>query len=229
MKFCLFNSISNFQSKTIQLFLSQKLVVILILLFISSVNAIFSQANSKKGTCSTWIEGDSQSLVDCKESTLEECAKNKSSIQKKDTAFQNYTGKLFKSKNADASEIFEFKNESVDNCKKQMIQSARDAEGTMCSEWGFVVYSEGLKAGDTAYIYGKSVNIRESASTKSKSILMPADRTKIKILEKSTERASIPNLYKAYWFKISVGDKTGWVYGQFLHPDPNSSVSFIEQ
>ena len=197
MKFCLFNSISNFQSKTIQLFLSQKLVVILILLFISSVNAIFSQANSKKGTCSTWIE--------------------------------NYTGKLFKSKNSDAQEIFEFKNESIDNCKKQMVQSARDAEGTMCSEWGFVVYSEGLKAGDTAYIYGKSVNIRESASTKSKSILMPADRTKIKILEKSTERASIPNLYKAYWFKISVGDKTGWVYGQFLHPDPNSSVSFIEQ
>ncbi|MBK6606889.1 MAG: SH3 domain-containing protein [Leptospiraceae bacterium] len=110
-----------------------------------------------------------------------------------------------------------------------MIQSARDAEGTMCSEWGFVVYSEGLKAGDVSYIYGKSVNVRESASTKSKSILTPTDRTKIKILEKSKERATIPNLYKAYWFKISVGDKTGWVYGQFLHPDPNSSVSFIEQ
>ncbi|HRG48685.1 MAG TPA: SH3 domain-containing protein [Leptospiraceae bacterium] len=227
MKSYPFKSIFNIQNKPNQIFLTPKLVLILILLFISSVNPIFSQAS--KGTCSTWIEGDSQSLVDCKESTLEECAKDKKSIQKKDTAFQNYTGKLFKSKNTDASEIFEFKNESVDNCKKQMIQSAREAEGTMCSEWGFVVYSEGLKAGDAAYIYGKSVNLRESASTKSKSILTPADRTKIKILEKSKERATIPNLYKAYWFKISVGDKTGWVYGQFLHPDPNSNASFIEQ
>lgn len=227
MKFYQFNSIFIFQNKANQTFLSQKLALMLILFFISSVNPIFSQAN--KGTCSTWIEGDSQSLVDCKESTLEECAKDKKAIHKKDTAFQTYTGKLFKSKNSDASEIFEFKNESVDNCKKQMIQSAREAEGTMCSEWGFVVYSEGLKVGDIAYIYGKSVNLRESASTKSKSILTPADRTKIKILEKSKERATIPNLYKAYWFKISVGDKTGWVYGQFLHPDPNSNVSFIEQ
>ncbi|MBK6606890.1 MAG: hypothetical protein IPG24_15800 [Leptospiraceae bacterium] len=81
MKFYQFNSISNFQNKTKQIFTLRNLVLILLLLFISSVNPIFSQAS--KGTCSTWIEGDSQSLVDCKESTLEECAKNKSSIQKK--------------------------------------------------------------------------------------------------------------------------------------------------
>ncbi|MBL8022007.1 MAG: SH3 domain-containing protein [Leptospirales bacterium] len=201
---------------------------ILVSLLFASVSlfvpALQAQAQ-KKGTCLTWSEGDSQSLQDCKAATQAECAKSAKRIDNKATAFQNYKGLLFQ--NPGESEIFEFRTEAATLCKKELIQSARAAEGTMSSQWGYAVYSETLGPGKKAFVYGTSVSLREKASTSSTRLATPADRAEVKILEKSKARDSVSGLYSAYWFKVVVAGKTGWIYGQFLHPDPNSSESFI--
>lgn len=180
---------------------------------------------SEDGICYQWSEGDALHLNSCSVSTLESCSKGKKSIQKKDTAFQIYKGKLFKD---NENNIYEFRKESKDECDKELIKSAREAELAMCSNWGKAVYASNLKIGDTAYIYGKSVNLRENPNTKAKKIAAPEDRTEVKILERSSKEDSIQNLYSAYWFKISVKGTIGWVYGQFLHPNPNSKEEFIQ-
>ncbi|MBI3396191.1 MAG: SH3 domain-containing protein [Spirochaetia bacterium] len=178
-----------------------------------------------KGTCINWSEGDAQSMISCKASTLDECSKGRQTVDVKETAFQNYTGKLFRAPGA--QDFYEFKHEPADSCRKQSIKAARDAEGTMCSEWGYVVYSDHLKAGDKAYVYGTAVTIREKPSTKSNRVGTPADRAPLKILGKSASRETVQGLMNAYWFHVQVDGKKGWIYGQFVHPDPNSESSFI--
>ena len=198
-----------------------KINTILISVFLTlSINA------KETGVCYTWSEGDSQGLIECKASTLEECSKGNKGINKKETAFQNYTGKLFR--NEDTQNIYEFKKGSAIECDKELIKASRDSELTMCDNWGKAVYSTALKVGDRAFIYGKSVNIRESANAKSKKLFSPDDRAELKILEKSTKEDNIDKLYSAYWFKVSINGKIGWVYGQFIHLDPKSKTSFIE-
>lgn len=194
--------------------------ILISILLALSVNA------KETGVCYTWSEGDSQGLIECKPSTLEECSMGNKAINKKETAFQNYTGKLFR--NEETQNINEFKTGSADICDKEMIKSARESELTMCDNWGKAVYSTGLKVGDKAFVYGKSVNVREAANSKSKKLFSPDDRTEVKILEKSAKEDKIDKLYSAYWFKISINGKTGWIYGQFLHPNPMSKTEFIE-
>lgn len=180
----------------------------------------------ENGVCYIWSEGDSQGLIECKSSSLEDCSKGNKPITKNDTAFQNYTGKLFR--NEQGQSIHEFKTGSADICDKEFIKEARESELTMCDNWGKAVYSTGLKVGDNAFVYGKSVNVRESANNKSKKLFSSSDRTKVKILEKSAKEDKIDKLYSAYWFKVSIDGKTGWIYGQFLHPNPMSKTEFIE-
>lgn len=195
-----------------------------IVIFLVAISGLHAQAQ-KKGTCLTWSEGDSQSLTECKAATQQECAHGAPKIDKKATAFQNYKGVLFRK--AGEPDIYEFRNEPDTLCKKELIAAARGAEGTMSSEWGYAVYSDALVPGKKAFVYGTSVSLREKASTSSNRIATPADRAEVKILEKSKARDSISGLYSAYWFKVTVAGKTGWIYGQFLHPDPNSNESFI--
>ncbi|MCE9596982.1 MAG: SH3 domain-containing protein [Spirochaetia bacterium] len=189
-----------------------------------AISVVHAEA-PRKGTCFTWSEGDSQSLNDCKAATQQECSKGAKPIDKKATAFQNYKGSLFQK--PDTTEILEFRNEPATICKKEIVQAARGSEGTMSSEWGYAVYSEALVPGKKAYVYGTSVSLREKPSTSSNRLATPLDRAEAKILEKSKARDSVPGLYSAYWFKVTVGGKTGWIYGQFLHPDPNSSEPII--
>lgn len=186
---------------------------------------VMTNLNAENGVCFIWSEGDALHLDSCAATTLDACSRGRKKIQNKDTAFQIYKGKLFKDND---NNIYEFRNESIDSCEKELVKSAREAELTMCSNWGKSVYSSGLKVGDKAYIYGKSVNVRESPSIKSKKVSSPADRTEVKILEKSEKEDSLENLYSSYWFKISIGNVTGWVYGQFLHPNPNSKQEFVQ-
>ncbi len=190
--------------------------------FTSLANA---QAAEKNGTCLVWSEGDSQSLMSCEASSLAACGKGLKAITNKDTAFANYKGKLFRKK--DDSSISEFRNEPPEGCRKERIEAARGVEATMSSQWGSAVYSADLKSGDKAYVYGKSVTLREEASSKSRAIGLLVDRAEATISAKSKEAAKIANLFDAHWFKITVDGKTGWIYGQFLHPDPNSQESFV--
>jgi hypothetical protein len=195
-----------------------------IILFLFTI--CFSLSAKETGVCYQWSEGDAQHLDSCEASSLEDCSKGRKAISKKETSFQNYTGKLFLDK--ENQSIFEFKKGSHEDCDKEIIKSAREAELTMCSNWGKAVYSTALKVGDKAFIYGKSVNVREKANSKSKKLFSPDDKTEVSILEKSTSEDKIDKLYSAFWFKISVNGKTGWVYGQFIHPDPTSKTEFIE-
>lgn len=196
----------------------------LFLLVLLSISSLHAQAQ-KKGTCLTWSEGDSQSLSDCKAATQVECAQGAKKIDNKATSFQNYKGMLFQKPGE--PDIFEFRNEPATLCKKELVSAARGSEGTMSSQWGYAVYSDALVPGKKAFVYGTSVSLREKASTGSNRIATPADRAEVKILEKSKARDSVSGLYSAYWFKVTVAGKTGWIYGQFLHPDPNSTESFI--
>lgn len=194
----------------------------ILFLFLLSI----SISAKETGVCYQWSEGDAQHLDSCEVSSLEDCSKGRKAISKKETAFQNYTGKLFLDK--DNQNIYEFKKGNALDCEKEIIKSAREAELTMCSNWGKAVYSTGLKVGDKAFIYGKSVNVREKANSKSKKLFSPEDKAEVNILEKSVTEDKIDNLYSAFWFKISVNGKVGWVYGQFIHPDPKSKNEFIE-
>lgn len=177
------------------------------------------------GTCLVWEEGDAQHLLRCEAASLEKCAQGKKAMAQNETAFADYKGRLYRS--ADGAQIFEFRNDPPTNCGKELTRAARDVELAMAAQWKAAVYSAHLKAGDKAYIYGKSVTLREAASAKSKALGSLADRAEAKLLERSKQISSIPNLLDAYWFKISVDGNTGWVYGQFLHPDPNSQKSFV--
>lgn len=211
--------IFNFEWIRIEREFLKKVLLFFIFYFSISVSA------KDTGICYKWSEGDAQHLESCEASSLENCAKGKKKIKKEDTAFQNYNGKLFL--DSESQSIFEFKQDSLKDCEKELIKSAREAEMTMCDNWGKAVYSVNLKVGDKAYIYGKSVNVRENSNSKAKKLFSPEDRAEVTILDKTNKEDKIEKLYSSYWFKISVKGKIGWVYGQFLHPDPNSKNEFI--
>ncbi len=199
---------------------------LLYILFIIFLNPL--SAADKKGICIEWTEGDGLSLDGCKESSLSECSKGRKAITAKETSFQSYSGKLFKSKGDDGA-LFEFQEKPASACKPMFIASARSYEGTMSGNWGYIVYSDKLKKGDSAYIYGKNVTVREEGNVKSKKILSLDTGVKVQIIGKSAARGSVPELQDAYWFQISVQGKKGWVFGKFIHPDPNSEKSFVEE
>ncbi|MDX1960729.1 MAG: SH3 domain-containing protein [Leptospiraceae bacterium] len=192
----------------------------LLLLFFTFV----SLTAKESGICLTWTEGDGQTLSDCKPSTKAECGKGKKSISSKDTSFQNYKGVLFK----DDTNLYEFRK-GENSCDKLLIASARDYEGTMSSNWDFTVYSDKLNKGDSAFIYGKSVIVREKADIKSKKLFNADDRQKVKILDKTKERVKVGDHFPSYWFQVEINSKKGWVFGKFIHPDPESKKSFVSE
>lgn len=200
---------------------------LLYIIFIIYLNPL--SAADKKGICIQWFEGDGLSLGKCKASSLSECSKGKKAVSLKETSFQSYTGKLFKSKD-DNSTVYEFQEKSASVCKSMKVDAARQDEGIMSAEWGHAVYSQKLKKGDTAYINGNDVTVREEGNLKAKKVLSLDKGTKVEIIGKSAKTASIPNFsYSAYWFQISVQGKKGWVHGIYIHPDPKSEKSFIDQ
>ena len=200
---------------------------LLYIIFIIYLNPL--SAADKKGICIQWFEGDGLSLGKCKASSLSECSKGKKAVSLKQTSFQSYTGKLFKSKGDDGT-LYEFQEKPASSCKPLIVSSARDYEGTMSANWGYAVYSDKLKKGDTAYIDGKNVTVREEGNLKAKKILSLNKGTKVEIIGKSAERADIPNFsYRAYWFQIAVQGQKGWVHGIYIHPDPNSEKSVISE
>lgn len=190
-----------------------------------TASALGAQTPDTKGNCYEWEEGDAVHLMSCKPMTLAECSKGKKSIDVKSTAFQFYKGKLFQAPGN--HNIVEFLVEAPSGCKQAFIGAARGAEGTMSSNWNYAVYSEKLAAGHKAFVYGTSVILRDSPSTKGKQVAVLKDRAPVKIVGKSKERDAVKDLFPAYWFQVTVDGKTGWVYGQFIHPDPNSTEEFI--
>lgn len=177
---------------------------------------------NEKGICLAWAEGDSSTITDCKASTLKECSKGKKSISNKDTTFQSYEGKLFRSSN-DPNSFVEFITEPKSNCDLLRINSLRIQEATMSNAWGYIVYSENLKIGDKAFVYGKKVIVRETGSVKAKKLFNADENTEVLILEKSTVKEKVGKGFtEAFWFKVKLENKEGWIYGQYLHPNPKS-------
>ncbi len=181
------------------------------------------------GVCYEWSEGDARHLMGCTPSTLSLCSKGREPISNKMTAFQGYTGKLFRSTE---DTIYEFVKKAPEDCDKELVANARSVEASMSVEWGTAVYSNALKVGDKAYIFGNSVLIQDRPSKKASKVASPADLTPVKVVERSAKTSTFgkPNErypMQAYWFKVSVGNKLGWVFGEFLHPDPKSKKKYI--
>ncbi len=194
-----------------------------LIIFFLFTTFIFS---NEKGVCLIWVEGDGQSLQECKESNVRECSKNKKSISNMQTTFSNYKGKIFKSSSDDQNVIEFLENKDKTHCEKLFVSSARDYENTMSDNWGYFVYSDLIKVGEKAFVYGNKIILREKPSTKSKKLNTLDNNLEIKILDKSKEKEKLPKSSKAaFWFKIKISEQVGWVYGQFIHPDPNSKES----
>lgn len=47
------------------------------------------------------------------------------------------------------------------------------------------------------------------------------DRMPLKITGKSEKPEGLGKLeVQAYWFKVTVAGKSGWIYGKYVHPNP---------
>lgn len=191
--------------------------LLLYVLFI--IFSIPTAAEDKKGICLEWIEGEGFDLENCRPYSISECSKGKEAVP----AMEGFSGKLFKSK--DGKVMSEFQEKPASACKALLISAARGKEGTASEYSAYIVYSDKLKKGDTAYIYGENVNVREKGSVKAKKLFSLNKGVKVEILDKSAKRENVMN--SGYWFQISVDGKKGWVFGAFIHPDPDSEKPFI--
>lgn len=142
-----------------------------------------------------------------------------------DSQQRQYTGKLYRSPKEKA--VSEFRAEPIAACEKAVIKGARQEEASMSVQFGAAVYSAELRAGDKAYVYGSSVILREKPSVKANKVAVLTDRAPVDVVGRSKEMDAVPGLHKAYWFEVKIDGKKGWIYGQFIHPDPNSPQLFI--
>lgn len=188
-------------------------------------HSIGAETPGGKGTCYYWSDDLAPRVFSCEAATEVECAKGKQPLLNKDTYFGKFTGKLYGSPGA--SMVYEFRDEPIAACEKAMIKGAREAEASMSAGSRTAVYSIGLKVGDRAVVYGSSVILREKPSVKANKVAVLTDRAPVEVVAISKEMDAVPGLYKAYWFEVKVEGKKGWVYGQFIHPDPNSPELFI--
>ncbi len=197
------------------------------LIFLLSTVIVRAEAPGEKGTCYKWseIDGTAYGPGDCAVSTLAECGKGNKAVESKPSAFQKHKGKLFQT--SEAGEYTEFRSEPVALCQKARVVYARASEADMSSRVGFVAHSEDLIPGNRAYVYGSSVTLRETPSVKGKKVSVPADRSPVQIIGRSKTRDTVQGLFPAYWFQVTVDGKKGWIYGQFIHPDPDSPKSFL--
>lgn len=178
-------------------------------------------AEVKQGICLEYEEGDGFDLQSCRTSSLSDCSKGK-----KPTAMEGFKGKLFLS--TDKKHLSEFQEKPASACKPILVSDARGKD-TYLSEYArYILYSNKLKKGDTAYIYGENVNVRETGSIKSEKLFSLNKGTKVEIIGKSAMKQNLEkDTWKAYWFQISVNGKKGWVFGQFIHPNPDSEKPFL--
>ena len=88
-----------------------------------------------------------------------------------------------------------------------------DGEDDSVDSWpGESENSSGMTpVGNVGQINGTKVNMRAAASTDSRVIYQFPGWEHVTILDKT---APAPGKYP--WYKVSYGDMTGWVYGQFL-------------
>jgi hypothetical protein len=104
--------------------------------------------------------------------------------------------------------------------------SAREAEGMMSSQWGWWVHSSSVEVGDSAFSYGQNVAVREGPAQESPvTHRVEANATPLLVLEKS-DRTDLDDMGGS-WFKVQVGTVEGWIWGEFVHPDPLSEQEYI--
>jgi hypothetical protein len=169
-----------------------------------------------KGGCLYYTWGDALHLGECKPSTLGECKKGLKPME----GAQGYT---FVHPEHEERGMTVFEPGPVD-CNKARIENNRSIEQQMSSQWGYWTYSAEVKPGDSAFVFGTGVNLRQGPSTKTKALAVLKNRSRLKILEKSAQPEVLADdqiKINGYWFKVNVEGKTGWIYGKFVHPNPD--------
>ncbi len=83
-----------------------------------------------------------------------------------------------------------------------------------------------IAGGETATIKGSNVNVRQSPDVSSKVIVQLQDGEKLSILEKQAKAVTIAGKTD-YWYKVSGGFGSGWVFGAFLEIQPATGANFI--
>jgi len=180
--------------------------------------AIVAQNSPVKGTCLSWEEGDALHMLSCKPCTKGEFLKGKEPFDPSSTQFFQGRKDLFTG--ADCG-ICEFTTEPID-CKEEARRNDQAVSDQMTEQWNMYFYSMSLQSGNAAFVYGKNVILREQPSVNSKVVIVLKDRAPLKILDKTQEPEYIPkNGHGAYWFQVTVQGKKGWVYGKYVHPDPD--------
>src|SRR5262249_55271174 len=114
-------------------------------------------------------------------------------------------------------------------CTRIRRENAREVEGTMSGQWKSVVYSAGVKVGDSVFIFGQGVRtvpVRETADDKAPVAFKAPDRTRVKVLAKGPQAGEDVS---GFWFQLSFPDgRKGWVFGRYVHPDPDSLEPYIQ-
>jgi hypothetical protein len=181
---------------------------------------------AKHGLCLGWEEGDALHMSSCRETSQEACAAGRKPAPTKNWSFPPSKAALavYAKKSANEYDSYEMRTET---CPELNRDNARDVEKSMSGQWGYAVYSVGLKAGERAYIYGKDVPVRDKPAKNAAVLFRASASDRVTLREKSKEMDKGKEL-SAHWFKVAwPNGKEGWVFGEFLHPDPQSPESVI--
>ncbi len=174
------------------------------------------------GLCLRWSSGDTVHLNACEVATQEDCIAGRPAVTEHDLVTEVAEGRLY----SDAEGAFVEFRQTERTCHALAVEVARMAESSMSGQWSSWVYSGGLVAGDKAYLYGEVIALHARPDPASKVLnRYQGNTTAVSILDKA-QGVPMDEMSSA-WFKVKVGDVTGWVWGRYLHPDPASQKAFI--
>lgn len=177
---------------------------------------------AKHGLCIGWDSGDAVHMESCAAMPESECTQGRKPLAEYDLVQEVAQGPLFIDSDGG---LFEFRL-SEKPCKVLAIESAREAEKTMSGQWARWVYAEDIKVGDRAAIYGKNVKVHSEPGVGA-DVLRIITRASGKFMVMQKSEATQVNEMSSSWFKLSLGRGTGWVWGEYVHPDPQSEEKYI--
>ena len=170
------------------------------------------------GVCTVWEQGDALHLSKCYKEYKALCntANNDS--------YGEQTSVIFK----------KMQEADINNyCHQVEVKNARDVELTMAGQWGVQVWDYLLTPGSKAQTYQRAIQLKLVPEIGGEDLKETIDSgTKVTIISRGAERKIVKEYgdYSAYWYQVKI-DKSGiqgYVFGTFIHPNPDSPEAFIQ-